>query len=525
MSESGPEKRSQGSCGAIRPDDNGSRSNILPTLASLFVVICLSVTLVRSDLITYQLNADSIYLINLTKDVVFSHGSLNDWKLSAHYYFMPDGFMAAIAVLFCRCGLNIYSSILVTYISSAAVVASAIWHRVTKDSYPECLLAGALVVAIPYTVTRFCYFGEPQGSPVFEYLASAGQLFGPALHGGTLLFSFLLFVIASAANDARKTGGRILAYLIAAMGGVLASFSDLTALAWGLAPLSIVLLLERGRGRTYSVWGFLVVLWVFSIVACRLAGSWNPVRADYIGSLYVGIGPSFASLIDLGARSIGEPLPFLFLLANAALWFAAARAFLHEASCPGCESRRLLIFAGAASLLCLASPVAMGLFGGTLRLLLPYLVLAPLAGSFALLLSLRRSFSELARRRAAIGLCTAVFAGSLGAVWSAQRPAPLAIADCLKERGMSEGAADYWDAGPIRASSRWTIQVAPLVPGKADSFSWLARADWGRDFSGGKINRPGFILATKLNRPALMDRFGAPSEIWSCASREIFVYR
>jgi hypothetical protein len=497
-------------------------------LISFVTIVCTSIALVYNPLIDYQINGDSFYLINITKDILFSGGSLTEWLIAPHYYLFPDVIIAAVAILISMIGLNIYFAILLVSLIATTAIVSFLWQRITTENFAASILAGTAIVAVSNVALRFTYSGQPQSSLPFNHLALAGQYLGPALHGGAILTAFGLFPAVSCAADTSEMVTRRFCCSAATMVVIaLASFSDAAVLAWGVVPLSLTLIAQFRYGCKRDIGIILVGLSTASVPAYLLAASWNSVHADYVRASYVGLGQALQNLVRLahGVLSLDQPLPLLFFLVNFALWIAGAIAFLREISGNSCRIDQLLIFASAMSLVSVFASVITGLLGDSvIRIFLPYVVLAPITAVFTFMFMLHRYFSRSIWFQVTIGLCLVVVASGVGSMAIANGPTASSIVGCLDRAGITKGAADFWDAGPIRAASEWRLDVAPLAPGTADGFAWLTRKDWVRDFSSGKLDRPAFLIATEKNRQSLANRFGVASEIRRCASREIWIY-
>ena len=503
--------------------------------AVLTVILLAAIVLIElgSPAKDAQFNADSTYLILLMDDLVLHRGRLADWFLAPHYYFFPDGLLSLLILGAQRIGIAPFVGSVVVYGGSWITVGALVWRRLTGRSYLQSMPWVALAMALGLAAFYAMYLAT-HGSEI-ETIAQGQALF-PALHAGSAMaaiisFELLLLPLAAARWSLRHwLAFATLLVLVAPV-----TFSDVTFVAWGIAPL-LAVMASRWRHATVQrlLLMALAVLVAAGVGFLASVATGDAVREHYLDVLRndvsaTGSGTEALEYFWRAARVSSSPRSVIFYT-NIVLWIIAAVAFWREFAGARTQPRnRMLILLGAMSFLSVAAPIASGIFAGYMvRILVPYLLLGNLLFFGVLLASAERLLrGRMANAILATGACVAIAAGA----WLYASSSPLGaktLASCLSARNLKSGAASYWEATPVMLETGHRIHVVPLLHTDLRPFQWMTKRQWlSHDMDGEPVALQ-FVIAR--DAPAMLPEskvravFGPPQNEFRCADWTILLY-
>jgi hypothetical protein len=500
---------------------------LLPLAAAFIGFVFLQCSV---PIIDYELNADSMYIFMITKDIIFDDGRVADWFISVHLFIYPDILLAIPIILMHKLGLPIFVGCIATYGFLLTFLIAYAWQTITCETLTRSLVVGTVLIGILFFGDYLIYWlvsqqnQTPEMTTALKHTYAVGHVLGPALHSGAFLLAFALFFPLHSALTRSNVRAVMLGWL--SINVVLVTLSDLIFIAWGIIPLSIVALSQVSR-NTLGRWGVAIAVlwisgffgylisWLFSSEFAYLANASRP-----LGEAVLGLA-KFAML----ASSMTQPSITFFLATNVLLWCTGVYFFFKElTSSVSSIGRGLTIFAGAMSAASVLAPVASGFFTGEqVRYFIPYLIVGPLFCAFIIFLALHQLITSGRWSACLGGLAFTAFIGGCFALAFLPGATASQLYECLKTRGLSSGRADFWDAAPVVVASGWRVSIAHLAPGTLDIFPWLTKKQWLQQ-SPNPSDQSFLILGRDTAQRAIV-QYGAPEVTFSCAGRDILVYR
>lgn len=331
----------------------------------------------------YEINADSIYLFMITRDVVFDGGRLAEWSISAHLYLFPDVPLTMGGLLLQRAGLSVFTGSVAIYGVMLGILAAAIWRRTTAAPVGQSILAGMLLVSIIYCGAYLLYVSAIRDMPkpdtliALDHVYSLGQILGPALHSGAFIMACGLFMPVysfmtrspvvklpskvltpltwireswseqadrppcsgpTAGNTSMPTSvgtegiggsapcrwvsdrGAVFLAMLVAFGVFLTTLSDIIFVAWGVLPLSIATLTLTVRGLFRR--GLVLLALIWSTMALGYLASWligDEFRSAYFNGTRVSFAVAFAGLVSFAKLIVSLSQPVITLFCVANL--------------------------------------------------------------------------------------------------------------------------------------------------------------------------------------------------------------
>jgi hypothetical protein len=487
---------------------------MLPLALAAFLLVQLGSTV-------KDFNADSNYMVLLVDDLIRG-GAVSDWYLAPHIYLFPEAPLTLAILALHAFGVPPYTGAVAVYGAAYIAIGSLLWRRWSDDSLTRSAVWAGVILSLVYA-----------GLYVFPSRENfLVHLLLPGMHGGSMMMAGVGALVACELIDtptwSRKQWLLLAGYAVAV---ALTVFSDFIFIVWGLLPFIPVLLSQKRRlpmRRLLTIVGVIfaavVVGYLFSLLVGALVSEryfFSSVVQDWIPSLRA------AGAYFWAAATFAQVVPGIVFYSNIVLWIAAVRAFMRERSMPG-QSRRnpLLIFVGAASAFSIVITVAPGLYRfDALRMFTPYLFWGSFT-FFSLVPSLTRRY---ATPVLAIFLMAALAIGG----WLYSRSGPLRadlMADCLSARGLSTGAASFWEALPIMVATDRKIHVVSLSPywaDKAPPFEWMFKRQWltHRALDGAPAMVQFVIVGFGgPSKATLINVFGVPSSQIACAGRTVLLF-
>ncbi len=489
-------------------------------------------------ILDYQLNADSMYLFMITKDIVFDGGRLADWFTSAHLYIYPDVPLVIAILLAQKLGIPVFGCCIAIYgLLLVALIASA-WRKTAAAPLGQSLLVGSVLLGMVFSADYQLYRLEPQQahtpdtSKALDHIYAVGHILGPALHSGSFIIaSAMFFPLYRTLTSMRLSFGRVVLLMgWLSCNVVLVTLSDLMFVAWGVIPLSIVVLSGITRNPPRRSLLLIALLWVSAALGYLL--SWligDEVRSAYFANSRSSLVQAVQGLINIAklAGSMTQPVITLFLSVNILLWCAAAYCLVRElTSSVSSVGRCVTVFAGSLSAASVLAPVAAGLFtGDQVRYFVPYVVLGPLFCAFLVMLGASRVLSSASWSACLTVGALAIFAGG-GIAWSTlPGPTALRLYQCLQIEGLQFGRSGFWDAAPVVVASGWRVKLTPLAPDTLNLFPWLTKRQWLQQSSDVDPSDQNFLILNVDGARQALAQYGPADRAISCAGRRILVYK
>jgi hypothetical protein len=487
-----------------------------------------------TPIIDYQLNADSMYVLMITKDIVFDGGHLADWFTSVHLLIYPDTLLAISIILLYQLGVPVFLGCLAIYGFLLISLTAYAWQRVSGEGIAVSALAGSVLFGLMFLGDNLLYQQLLQQTPspdltmALKHTRPVGHILGPALHSGAFILAFALFfplhyvlteMKALSSRNALLTGC-IFANII------LVTLSDLMFVGWGIVPLSMVVASRAGQNSARKTALLLAFLLTCAVLG-YLGSSLFSTEQQYLAIAGRPLSEALQGVVNymLLAASMRQPIITFFFYTNVILWCVGGYFFVRELTSPVSNlGRCLAIFAASMSAASILAPAVAGMFTGEpIRYLIPYLVLGPSFCAFVALLGARRLLSPAPWSACLAAAALTIFvAGSIAWV---TLPGPTAhrLYACLKSVGLTSGRADFWDAAPVAIASGWRVKVAPLAPGTLNLFEWLTKRQWLQQDTA-ESDQIFLILDPHLAEQALI-RYGPADTTLPCAGRRILVYK
>ena len=508
---------------------------LIPILAAFFGFVALQISV---PLIDYQLNADSMYIFMIVKNIVFDGGALSDWFTSVHLFIYPDMVLAMPILFMQKLGLPVFVGCIATYGLLLVSIIAYAWQKITHETLVWSFLAGSVLFGTLFCGDYLLYklvTSQPGHTPDFlaavKHTTAVGHVLGPALHSGAFALSFLLFfALQSAMNSTGPISFASVTALLAwlSCNVFLVTLSDTMFIPWGIIPLSVVVLSGIARSPPGRSILLIAVLWVPAVLG-YLVSWFISGEFAYLAASGRPLSEALQGLIDFAllAASMRQPVITFFLGTNVLLWCAGAYSLFRElTSSSSSVARRLTILAGSMSTVSILAPVAAGLFTGwQIRYLIPYLFLGPM---FCVFVIFKQTHRVISRASWSITLSMASFLILAVGIYNWRTlPGSTAaqLAQCLKAQGLNFGRAGFWDAAPVVIASGWRVNVVPLVPGTLDLYPWLTKREWLQQASDANPSRESFLILDPDLAQQALAHYGPADQESSCAGRRILVYR
>jgi hypothetical protein len=506
---------------------------IVPILVVVLGFIALQTSV---PLIDYQLNADSMYVIMIVKDILFDGGTPRDWYTSVHLFLYPDMVLAIPILLMQKLGLPVFVGCIAAYGLLLISVMAFAWRKITNETLPWSLWAGSVLFGIIFCGDYFLYkltsqqAQTPDLVTALKHTYAVGHVLGPALHSGAFILTFLLFfALEDAMNNAAKRSFNGSAVLLAwiSFNAFLVTLSDLMFVPWGIVSLSVVVLSGVRRNPPKKSLLTMSVLWVPATLGYLLS---LPISGEstYVAATGRPLSEGLSGLIDFAslAVSIRQPTVTFFFGTNVLLWFAGAYSLVRELICPVRSiGRCLIVLAASMSISSILAPAAAGLFTGwQIRYLIPYLFLGPTFCLFVFFFGVNRLITR-ASWSASLSIASlAIFAMGIYTWETLPGSTASQLAQCLSAQRLGSGRAGFWDAAPVVVASGWRLNVAPLVPGTLVLYPWLTNRKWLQQATDPNSRAAFLILDSDLAKQAL-EQYGPADHVSSCAGRRILIYK
>ena len=464
-------------------------------LTATFWTICfglLATLLYFYGLHSYWGNADLVRGLLQGQDIAKGNVLLNHWTSSA------DNFLS-IDLIFFTIGILIVGQ----KVFLLHLISSLIWAAL--------LFAGGYIAALGLTrwtrlwamLTVLVVLGLP--SPLLAQALSQTMV-----HVGTCLFVLLAFIALQSGRFGR--GWTVAVVLLTA-----ATFGDPLALAFGLAPVFVVGVLESVRKRD---WRRGLATSSASIVAVIAAGLLRLV-ADQLGTfaLYTGaplasssgmvqnlrsLFPDVLSLFGVGSslrsssvpweleifRSFGLLAAMIGLLVGAWYLLRGVLSGRGRGNVPGLAARGETSFRLSDLLVLgvlgdIALYVKLGLPSSALHYLTPAIIFASILGAMLVgrFIQQRSSRRNLQLLTAAAVLIAGCCASSVAIIMTDPVPALSydGVGTFLAAHHLYKGVGDYWTSAPITVYSGEKVTVRQVVPyytGGLQPYDILSKSTW-----------------------------------------------
>jgi len=466
-------------------------------------------------------NADVLYLPALYQDLA-TNTPLNGWQLTPAPYFFPD-----MPVYF---GLHFLTgeprtALLLFGIVQTIALTLGLWYVAYQLHLPR--ITSALLV---FSTALFVVAASR------AYVPFTFSIFQPTTHFGTMVVAVFVFglVLKRLSSDSP-----VLAALLVGLSAAAAA-SDSLYLVQLVAPAVISLFL-LGFVRAAS-WRRLA-----SIALALLSGSAlglflgmqvasNTALASYVtfdaGNIVRGVGELYAWLVLVDPnRTPAVVAVTLFLVLSTVLAGRACRQ--HRRGTVSAPRLLALVFVPVAAGINLAAVVFSGRADFE-RYIIPVMVLGCCFGWAMLAAAGYQIASGQAQQAVRRVLLVALFSFLALAISNTSTPnlARLvhyypALVRCLDSemtaRNLRYGIANYWQAKFISVLSHAQIRVVQVTP-ELEPFYWINNRAWyDHDVA--------FIIIDetstgwhRLDRAAIIGRFGEPAETVRCDTNEVLIY-
>lgn len=487
------------------------RPALLP-VASYCSVVLIQLGGATADLVTDRhIDADSAGFVLLIRDLVTGTASLSDWYLGTHLYLFPDGLLTALALGLSVAGVPV--RIAITALSAAAhlLALAWVWSITFGRPYWLSFCSTAVTLAVAYLLSYLAFGGGLGESGMMAHSLA------PSTHQGSILVSCIVYVLAVKVLDARSaTPNWLLPCLFVLI--ALATLSDVIFLPWGIVPLIAVAV---GSGRTSFRTVVTLILTAVVAAAIGLAASMtfvaqHELQMAYVAGSRIGLEASIrnalAFLID-GARFRTFGLGALFYV-NVVLWALSLYSILRAWQGQPTRWGRTIVWCGSASAAALVAVTGAGLFQevAILRYILPYVFFGHVAIACVLVVAFERWSGK--ADWVAVPALSAVALG----IYIAAAPFRYdQIAQCLRERGLTSGAAHYWDANPLLLATSG-VSVMPLLPEDVTPYAWNTNRSRLR------AKPIQFVVSTGRLLVKSIATLGVPLRVRPCADRVILEY-
>lgn len=457
-----------------------------------------------------HIDADSAGFVLLIRDLVTGTASLSDWYLGTHLYFFPDGILTALALGLGAAGVPLRIAITAVFAAAQLSALAWIWSITFRRPYWLSFCSTAITLNLAYLLSYALCGGSPESGMMAHSLA-------PSTHQGSILVSCIVFALAVTFLEApAPTPLWLLPCLLVSIG--LASLSDVIFLVWGIVPLIAVAVSSGKMSRRVTI----LILAAVLASAIGLAGSTafvaqHEFRMAYAASSRIGLVASAWSAIGFlgdGARFLTFGQGVLFYV-NIVLWALSLYSVLRAWHGQPVRWGRTIVWCGSASAAALVAATGAGLFQGvlTLRYILPYVFFGYLAITCVLVVVFERWATKTA------WVAVPVLSVVALAFYIAAPPFRYdQIAQCLRERDLTSGAAHYWDANPLLLATRSGVSVMPLLPEAVTPYAWNTNRSRLR------AQPLQFIVSTRMLLPKIPFTLGVPTSVRPCADRVIVEY-
>lgn len=471
---------------------------------------------------TALMNADALYLPALVNDLFSQKGMLSNWYLTPAPYFFPDFFLYALIQLFAKQAETQIAAFAALQVLLSALSVYFIYRSlVERNAGWSAALAALLLVCLAMTIGSTSTLSKDGNAYGFIFLSA----FHYGAFFGQLAFFAILLVYADKAAG-RKWSGLALLGLVSFLSALSDSIyvMQLTIPFVGVFLWSRLLWLDR---PSFSM-ATLVVSAASGVLGAKAYDFFidkptkYPVDVDLTKfKEQVDIAKHFFT--DLYAQT---PIIAVFLATFYALAFAALFYWPEKYRKSALSGR--VRFVLAFSFVSAAATFLVTLFVTSLssgpRYFIPFFFWPVLLAVLALGVALPK--------KALYGACALllVFAClQLGKDDSAYQDRRQEIVDAqcvvskIRELGLTNGVAAYWDAKPIQVFSRGAINIGQYTGG-LDEHRWITSERFYRktyDFAVITENQ-GDVY--KISRSRLVRENGPPQAEFKCGNKTLLSY-
>src|SRR5271165_6043976 len=222
-------------------------------------------------ILSYEINADSIYILMITRDIVFDGGHLADWVIAPNLFLYPDMALAIVEIIMQKAGIPVFTACVVVYGALLAMLLAYIWKKATGAPVAQCILSGVLLIGILCCGDYLLYLVTFRDAPTpdtliaLDHLYAFGHVLGPTPHSGAFLIACATLIpLYSVMTRAALSGpGSVLLVALISCNVYLATLSDLIFAAWGVVPLSIATVGMMIQGSRRRALFLLALIWAF----------------------------------------------------------------------------------------------------------------------------------------------------------------------------------------------------------------------------------------------------------------------
>jgi hypothetical protein len=464
----------------------------LLALATVTALVALGSGAPSPDLL---FQSDALYLPALYRDVIEHGGRFIDWRLPPAPYWFPD----LALFFFWNAVLGDFRHAIVAEAGSQVALLALGGQLLARAVRRDALLPQVAAVLVPALL--LCAYATGRFE-LGQWLLVSAHHFGAALAS---VFALALTL------ELRRSGSRPVGAALVLLGG-LAGASDALFLLYFALPAGVALLVDRRQRLAALAAGAPLLgalLPVLLYRRYRQAPPWQ-LEPGALGPTLHALARDAWSLLSGHATLVGLVwgLAVAFALTNrlrAVFVVTMLAAVAAALSITGAY----VDLSGARYL---AAPIFVPLLIGALAL-----------EAVPARLQLRASAALLLASALALAACAARTS------WAPANPltrwsSPLV--SCLDahrgELGGGWGISDYWRAKHISLLSRSGLRVVQVEPSGAP-YAWVSSRV---GYLGTPAEPPGygFIVATGLDVPALVARFGEPGRRLECAGETVLVY-
>ncbi len=510
-------------------------------IASIFFLVN---TVVWQNLYIYS-NSDLLYLPSFFRDYWEGVYDWKLWVLTPAPYFLVDFFVFFIASFFTS---NLFLSFLVYAIcfSSCLILATSYMFRLTEEyfSLERIIKAVTLCFALWFALlSRY-----PEDIALFLF---------PSYHASSILLSIILYSMLFQTT----TKKRIALFLIVS---TLAIASDKQIVYTFYLPFFFASFSLRGSSmEKYYLKGFIyfIISLLFSGAIFKLLSILEIFQIPNI-PIYIEIKKNILQMkvIENINQSTPEFVQFLqdfysdkfpfFLLLIVSVALNAYYSF--KVSDAKFGVRLFSRFVLLVYFFSIFSQVFFGIWGGFRYVwglyFFPYVSILFYLGNGLSKMLIDRNFRRVGAFRRSLFLLSRnkirsqvfffvtvfLFIGLIGLLLLTNRSGHIALnnpyppfVSCLDKiqtnYSLNYGLSDYWNAKHIRYLSQTGLSVNQVFS-NLERYDWIHNRDWYNKNKEGKPILYNFIIPERLDVILVQKKFGNPTSIEKCESKEIFIY-
>jgi hypothetical protein len=494
----------------------------------------LAVLTVRLGAFHSFLSSDSLIAADAARDLL--DGRIRGWVFAPAPFFFPD--IAVSAALRAASPSTSFVYLAYPFVMALAFygvargIASVLASEISPTAQHWAASAGVLLMtwSVP---------SRDSG----EVLPLLPVLFGPAWHGGALLFSLAILLWSHRALTTVAPSRRHVAGVFALI--ALGVPSDRLVLAQAVLPVLAVsaLVFVRARSHADREGQLRSGLW---IVICALGSVVGLVLESAVWEFGMGIGGAGQPVLRLAGiqRALKDLLRLTMGYPNwglSVVVLGASAAVLRRKR-PKASFSPLALLLGCSVVFSFLTTAALGYEElSHVRRMLPVFAIPMLWAPIALANVLRMTSTDTAMLRRKLAMSAAVvgsavvpIATALGngsgdvAKFSLDYPQKLRCLDELHREGaINVGLSDYWNARLFRSLSTSDLQLTALwttgpIFRSTQNLRPLLTNERGRTpVSGDTVD---FILPQRIDRGGLRSLYGAPDRTKMCGDLEVWLY-